>query len=218
MVNPNSPQFKALNEGLLVSKAREQFGEQSSQASTSVRALALAIIAVAWLFLLGKNDDPSSALGVAKQEHLLAAAILAGVLSLGLDAMQYGVTTWLWSSYIRVLEKATSIRGLAIDDPQMWEHADKIGLVKYILDETGQNTAILKQRRDLSIDEVKALLSSYFEPNGDPALKEKIWNAFNRPEVPKLALKTNRSFFWLKIASVTVGSGCIVAFIVLRVW
>jgi hypothetical protein len=214
------PLEKTLSEGLLITRAREQYGEQSSQTSTSIRALALAVIAVSWLFLTGGHDDPSSGVNLARKEHLLLSALLAGVLALALDAAQYAITTFLWGRYIKVVESMTTTHQImSTDNDNTWSRANRYGLIRYLLEETGENNAELRASKAKSISRAKGLLLEYIKlPYGDENIRRKVWNAFNRPQVPLYALRLNRILFWAKVYAVIAGSVLIIVFMLVRIW
>ncbi|WP_155767188.1 hypothetical protein [Mycobacterium colombiense] len=222
MTQANPTANKPLGEGELLGAARSQVSDQSSQASTSIRALALAIIAVCWLFLAGKDADASAVIAAATSHRLLAFGLVAGVVSLVFDAAQYCFTTLYWRRYYAVVEMIcdrTSFRSK--DSARLWNRADDYKLVASLLDQTGTNTDSLRTSRAQSIERIKEILADHYDGTTATSTvdqQQRLRDFFNQPYGPRLGVRTTRYLFWAKTLTVIAGGIAIVAYVVLTAW
>jgi hypothetical protein len=82
--------------------ANSERGENSRQVSTIVRTLGTTVIAVGWLFsgsTVGSGDKSISTLHALEHNSSLRWCVLAALVALGADLLQYLVSTALWSTY-----------------------------------------------------------------------------------------------------------------------
>lgn len=223
MAQANAPANKPIGEGELLKAARSQISDQSSQASTSIRALALAVIAVCWLFLTGRDTDPSVAIAAANNHRLLAFGLIAGVVSLVLDASQYFFTTLYWRRYYAVAEMMSDrVRYGSDDSARLWNRANKYNLIASLLDQTGANSDELKKSRSKSIERLREILADYHQdgptPTTSEAQRQRVKEFFDQPYSPRLGVRTTVVLFWSKTLCVAAGGVAIVTYVVLTAW
>lgn len=217
-------------------KLEASFGAQSdtysAQTSTGIRALALATIGVAWLFLSGTQKDPDVTVKLASHQVALLVALLLGVLSLLADVFQYVVGFLLWQ---RLQEVYDFLFGDLFEEPNaakrqvLWSRANKYGFFQLILDSTGKNTQALKNNAEASRTEVEKVLTQ-FNPKPSQPLPPQTTTALSPARISALSeeLDANRSpqsfiravnrFFWSKVLFAVGSAASVAIFIIFSIF
>lgn len=215
----------------ILSNVEDEYEQNSKEASTVIRGLALSAVAIIWLYAggLGLTDKFQDTVSSLAGDKLVLIALALAFLTLFLDVLQYVISTIILQRYRSVLRKLLAVDRYALPIPddliKEWRSFFGVRVAWSIAEvylngrtEGGQST-IGPENSDQAIAYARAALLelSAESLDGDTSNSSNLTDFLNSPVVPTVLLSISSRIFYLKILSLLFAYGFLL-FTVLQIF